>query len=109
MLLMEISNIGYTFFQKNFYKKTFKKYRHNKNINQNLTNILAILKNGKFPPIEPPYSDHALRGKHKLKSPEIGKREVKVDGPGFGLVYSVNKDTKVITLWGIGTHNELDI
>ena len=77
------------------FKKSLKRYRHNKSVLAELKTIVKMLVNEK--PIPAEYLDHGLKGKH------IGIRELHLK-PDTLLLY---KHKEKITLVAIGSHSEI--
>ena len=79
------------------FKKCLKKYRHKKEVLDELKKIVALLVNSK--PIPAKYHDHELKGKHK------GVREMHLK-PDDLLLY-LKVENEKITLMALGSHSEI--
>lgn len=79
------------------YKKQAKKYKHNKKVNQELSNIIDLLVNEKFIPKK--YKNHKLIGN------QTGMMELHLCPDDLLIYFKI--DNESITLVAIGSHSEL--
>lgn len=82
----------------NRFKKSIKKYKHNKSVLAELEGLLFILEN-QFP-IPQKYRDHQLSGKFK------GIRELHLQPDTLLLYFTVTEDG-ILKLYDIGTHSDI--
>ena len=83
--------------QTSTYRKQLKKYKHNKNVLDELFKIVEILVNEKPIPIK--YKNHKLSGNYS----NVMELHLKPDD----LLLYIKIDNKNITLIGIGSHADL--
>lgn len=80
------------------YKKSFKRFKHNKKLLSEITEIMRILTHNE--PVPTSYRDHSLKGNFS------GYRELHIR-PDVLLVYQKHEDILTLVLVSIGSHSEL--